>query len=194
MKKATITLLILLAFGKCLAQNSGYSLPLPETWKSETIPFPIDFAPSIPYHGIEDLRFTPGWGNANSNDYWTYTFLWFVDGTPPVNASLLNSYMATYFDGLYHSNNKSSPDSTGFTKPNITVAATATGDQETYAGKISTLNFLTKKKIEFYVTIHVQRHADANETAIFFEISPKPYNNPVWSELDSIINGFQLQK
>ena len=42
MKKAIFTLLILFAFGKCFAQGTGYSLPLPEKWKSETIPFPID--------------------------------------------------------------------------------------------------------------------------------------------------------
>ncbi len=194
MKKAIVTLLILFAFGKCFAQSTGYSLPLPEKWKSETIPFPIDFAPGIPYQGIEELRFTPGWADANNNEYWAYTFLWFVDGSPQVNASLLNTYLTTYFDGLYHSNSKSSPDSTGFTKTTINTAATATGDQETYSGKISTLNFLTKKPIEFYAAIHVQHYADANETAIFFEISPKPYSNPVWTQLDSIVNGFQIQK
>jgi hypothetical protein len=194
MKKAIVTLLILFAFGKCFAQSTGYSLPLPEKWKSETIPFPIDFAPGIPYQGIEELRFTPGWSDANSNEYWAYTFLWFVDGSPQVNTSLLNIYLTTYFNGLYHSNNKASADSTGFTKTTINTITTVAGDQETYSGKISTLNFLTKKSIEFYATVHVQRYADANETAIFFEISPKPYSNPVWTQLDSIVNGFQIQK
>ncbi|MFI5157867.1 MAG: hypothetical protein ACHQF4_03330 [Sphingobacteriales bacterium] len=194
MKKAIIILLILFAFGKCFAQGTGYSLPLPEKWKSETIPFPIDFAPTIPYQGIEEIRFTPGWGDVNSNDYWAYTFLWFIDGSPQVNAGLLNTYLTTYFNGLYHSNNKSSPDNTVFTKTNISITTTTAGDQETYSGKISTLNFLTKKKIEFYVTAHVQRYADPNETAIFFEISPKPYSNAVWGQLDNIVNGFQIQK
>ena len=195
MKKATITLLIFFTIGKCFAQQgTGYALPLPEKWKSETIPFPIDFAPSIPYQGIEEIRFTPGWGDSNSNDYWSYTFLWFVDGAPQVNAGLLNTYVTSYFDGLYHSNNKSSPDSAGFTKTNITATTRASGDQETYSGKISTLNFLTKKNIEFYTIIHVQRYTEVNETAIFFEISPKPYGNAVWGDLDNIVSGFQIQK
>jgi hypothetical protein len=194
MKKAIFTLLILFAFGKCFAQGTGYSLPLPEKWKSETIPFPIDFAPAIPYQGIEELRFTPGWGDAKSDEYWAYTFLWFVDGSPQVNASLLNTYLTTYFDGLYHSNNKSSPDSAGFTKSDITNTSTVSGDEQTYSGKISTLNFLTKKKITFYISIHLQPHADAKETAIFFEVSPKPYSNPVWGELDGIVSGFQIQQ
>lgn len=194
MKKVIITLLFIFVVGKCLAQGTGYALPLPEKWKSETIPFPIDFAQTIPYQGIEEIRFTPGWGDANSNDYWTYTFLWFIDGSPQVNAALLNTYLTIYFDGLYHSNNKSSTDSTGFTKTNITITTTAAGDQETYSGKISTMNFLTQKKITIYITIHVQRYSDVNETAIFFEISPKPYSDQVWSRLDDIVSGFQIQK
>ena len=194
MKKAIFILVILFAFSKCFAQGTGYSLPLPEKWKSETIPFPIDFAPSIPYQGIEEIRFTPGWGDANSNDYWGYTFLWFVDGTPQINTGLLNAYLTTYFDGLYHSNNKSSPDSTGFTKTTIEKIATATGDQETYSGKISTLNFLTKKPIIFFTTVHIQNYSVAKSSALFFEISPKPYENPVWQELDNIVQGFQIQQ
>ena len=194
MKKAIVTLLIFFAFGKCFAQSTGYSLPLPEKWKSETIPFPIGFAPSIPYQGIEEIRFTPGWGDASSNEYWAYTFLWFVDGSPQVNADLLNTYITTYYDGLYHSNNKTATDSTGFTKTTIEKIATATGDQETYTGKISTLNFLTRKPIVFFTTIHIQNYTNAKATALFFEISPKPYKNPVWQELDSIVQGFQIQQ
>lgn len=194
MKKVIVTLLIIFSFVKCFAQGTGYSLPLPEKWKSETIPFPLNFAPAIPYQGIEELRFTPGWRNANSNEYWAYTFLWFVDGTPQLSANALNTYIKIYFDGLYHSNNKLSADSSSITKVNINKAATATGDQETYSGKISTLNFLTNKPIEFYLMIHVQNYTNAKESALFFEISPKQYSNPVWQELDGIVQGFQIQQ
>jgi hypothetical protein len=194
MKKAIIILLIFFAFGKCFAQGTGYSLPLPEKWKSETIPFPIDFAPSIPYQGIEEIRFTPDWGDAKSNEYWSYTFLWFVDGTPQVNAGLLSTYLTAYFDGLYHSNNKKITDGTGFTKVSLEKMATITGDQETYSGKISTLNFLTQKPIEFFTTIHIQNYTNSKASALFFEISPKPYKNSVWQELDQIVQGFQIQQ
>ena len=43
------------------------------------------FAPSIKYKGVEDIRFTPGWGKAGSEEYWTYAFLWFLDDEPFVN-------------------------------------------------------------------------------------------------------------
>ena len=198
MKKGLFTLLILCAVVKCFAQGTGtgYSLPLPEKWKSETIIFPIDFAPSIHYSGIEELRFTPGWGDAKSNEYWAYTFLWFVDGSPEVTTDTLNNHLTAYFNGLYRSNikTKSATDNNSFTKVQIDKAATASGDKQTYSGIISTLNFLTGKPIAFFVMIHVQNYPDAKSSAIFFELSPKPYNNPVWTKLDGIVQGFQLQK
>jgi hypothetical protein len=193
MKKILLILLLAFIAGKSFGQ-SGYSLPLPEKWKSETIPFPIDFAPSIHYSGIEELRFTPGWGDAKSNEYWAYTFLWFVDGSPTVTTDSLNTQLTAYFTGLYRSNVKTPPSGDNFTKVQLQTTSTAGGDEETYSGTISTLNFLTSKPISFLVTIHVQRYPDDKQSAIFFEISPKPYNNPVWQELDGIVQGFQLQK
>jgi hypothetical protein len=192
MKKIIFVLLIIFVADKGFAQ-SGYSLPLPEQWKSETILFPIDFAKSIPYSGSEEIRFTPGWGDAKSNEYWSYTFLWFVDGTPALNADTLSNHMITYFNGLYESNKPKTADSKVVTIVQIKQVATANGDQETYSGKLATLNFLTGQPIRFFITIHVQNYPDAKQSAIFFEISPKPYSNPVWQELDGIVQGFQLQ-
>jgi hypothetical protein len=32
----------------------------PAGWRTETIPFPLEFAPSIAHAGVEELRFPPG--------------------------------------------------------------------------------------------------------------------------------------
>ncbi len=37
-----------------------YNLVQPEGWGIERFGIPIDFAPTIPYSGVEDIRFTPG--------------------------------------------------------------------------------------------------------------------------------------
>ena len=39
------------------------SLPgweVPAGWRSEVIPFPLDFAPSLTHRGFEEIRFAPG--------------------------------------------------------------------------------------------------------------------------------------
>src|SRR5689334_9492619 len=59
--------------------KAPYHLPIPENWGIERFSIPISFAPTIPYKGVEDIRFTPGWGKAGSEEYWTYSFLWWLD-------------------------------------------------------------------------------------------------------------------
>ena len=74
------------SFGQQPARAEGrnwvapYFLDVPEGWVAERFPIPIDFAPQIPYKGVEDIRFSPGWGNAFTDEYWTYCFLWYLDG------------------------------------------------------------------------------------------------------------------
>ena len=37
-----------------------FTMPTPEGWRNETIPFPLEFAPNLGYEGIEEIRFSPG--------------------------------------------------------------------------------------------------------------------------------------
>src|ERR1043165_6206745 len=60
--------------------EASYNLPTPEGWGVERFPIPINFAPEIPYQGIEDIRFTPGWAKVKSAEYWSYAFLWYLEG------------------------------------------------------------------------------------------------------------------
>src|SRR4051812_30681554 len=59
--------------------KAPYSLDIPAGWDIERFLIPIEFAPSISYKGIEDIRFTPGWSKAETDDYWSYAFLWYLD-------------------------------------------------------------------------------------------------------------------
>jgi hypothetical protein len=55
--------------------EAPYTLPVPKDWTIERFPIPIIFAPQMPYKGIEEISFTPGWGKINSEEYWSYAFL-----------------------------------------------------------------------------------------------------------------------
>jgi hypothetical protein len=195
MKKSLLLFLLVFVCGKSFCQQSPYVLPLPEKWGHEQFAFPLSFAKSIPFKGNEELRFTPGWGNAASGEYWSYTYLWFIEGKPQISSDTLQNYLTVYFNGLFKINDKTkSIDATvSFTKTQINKVKTATNDQETYEGKISTLDFLTGKSIEFFARIHVRNYLTSNRSAILFELSPKPYSDAVWGELDSIAKGFQLK-
>src|SRR5262245_36126455 len=74
--------------------------PVPAGWRSEVIPFPLDFAPSIGHRGLEDLRFPPGMFDPSSPDYWSYAFTWHTDDAAELDAAMLGRELTAYFAGL----------------------------------------------------------------------------------------------
>ena len=74
--------------------------PVPAGWRSEVIPFPLEFAPSISHRGLEDLRFPPGMFDPSSPDYWSYAFTWHTDDAAELDAARLGQELTAYFTGL----------------------------------------------------------------------------------------------
>jgi hypothetical protein len=193
MKKILFVLVFSFAIKTAYCQ-APYNLPLPEKWGVEKIPFPIDFAPGIPYKGMEELRFAPGWSNNKSDEYWAYAFVWFIKGKQSLNRDTLNSYLMQYYNGLYTSNlkGKSAPPA-GFTKADMKSVRPLLNDKETYEGTITTLDFLTGQPITFNARIRVRTYPEVDHTAILFEISPQAYQQPVWGKMNIIITGFSVR-
>ena len=78
----------------------SFTWPVPDGWRSETIPFPLEFAPSIPHRGVEEIRFAPGFFDPAAPGYWTYAFAWVVTGARAPDAATLGEELTTYFRGL----------------------------------------------------------------------------------------------
>jgi hypothetical protein len=74
--------------------------PTPPGWRTEVIPFPLDFAPTIAHRGEEELRFPPGFFDPASGDYWSYTFVWRTDDPAQLDATALGAELTAYFRGL----------------------------------------------------------------------------------------------
>ncbi|HSB94662.1 MAG TPA: hypothetical protein VLC28_16175, partial [Flavitalea sp.] len=62
-----------------------YSLMVPREWNVELFALPPDFAYTMNFKGIEDLRFAPGWGDSTRADYWSYAYLWWLDDTQTID-------------------------------------------------------------------------------------------------------------
>src|SRR5262245_29619798 len=88
--------------------KSPYVLDTIQGWGIERFLIPISFAPSIPYKGVEDIRFTPGWAKKTSNEYWSYAFLWYLDGTVTFDAKTIENNLKEYYTGLVKVNRDSS--------------------------------------------------------------------------------------
>jgi hypothetical protein len=73
---------------------------LPDGWKGETIPFPLEFAPSIAHRGAEELRFPPGFLEPGQPGYWSYAFTWRTEDAADLDAAALATELTAYFKGL----------------------------------------------------------------------------------------------
>ena len=105
----TARLLIVAAVAACGGRAPAASVqpavppatwPVPPGWRSETIPFPLDFAPALAHRGVEELRFPPGFFDPASPEYWSYAFVWRLEDDPPIDAAALGSELTAYFRGL----------------------------------------------------------------------------------------------
>lgn len=105
------TLLLVLALGcsdkpakpaakPLTSESPAAAWSLPAGWKSEIIPFPLDFAPTIQHTGIEELRFPPGFFDPAAGDYWSYAFVWRTTDAAALDAAALGNELQLYFRGL----------------------------------------------------------------------------------------------
>ncbi len=171
-----------------------YRLAIPAGWNIERIPFPIDFAPGIQYSGIEDIRFSPKfWVDPESNQYWSYAYLWWLKGNPDITASGLEQNLENYYSGLVNRNipaRNIPADKVVPTTASVKKIKTDPGDLETYSGKVSTLDYIAQKPIILNVVIHKKICVNQNHVALFFEVSPAPAVNNIWQDLNNLWSTF----
>lgn len=168
--------------------------PLPDGWRPETIPFPLGFAPTIPYVGVEELRFAPGMFKAGSDDFWTYAFVWWLHGDVAFDAATLNAELATYFEGL----SLAVEQREGFDPNDAAVVAklvpatSAEENVERWEGTVSTYDpFATHARIELNLRVRAFRCAAQDRTVAVFTVSPQPAGHALWTELTALADAFR---
>jgi hypothetical protein len=165
-------------------------VPQPEGWTSETFAIPIEFAPAIPFKGVEEVRFTRDWASKDSAAYWSYVFVWHLEGEENFNPDSLGSYLSKYYAGLVAAN-------TGGKKIGYGDAAISLHDNDDpnfFSGEIHTLDYMTDNPFVLNAHITVRPCEEMHSTAVIFEISPKSSNHPIWHELGQIKAGFRCRK
>jgi hypothetical protein len=174
-----------------------YFLPMPDKWGVERFQFPIEFATAIPYKGIEDVRFAPGWGDKNSAEYWSYCFLWWLDGDPQINLNDLEEDLKMYYTGLVGRNipiRKIPPEKLVPVHVALKKVKQAPNDLETYSGTVNMLDYFLQKPMILNAVVHVRNCPEKNRKVLFFEISPKPETDLVWISMNSIFSEFRCFK
>ncbi|MEO1051741.1 MAG: hypothetical protein AAFX87_14020 [Bacteroidota bacterium] len=173
-KRLVCFLTILLVGTVAYSQEHQNLLETPEGWRGELLTFPLSFAPSIDLTGIEDIRFAPGWSKPGSEDFWTYTFVWYIDKKHVMSEDFLSETMNIYFDGLMGVVAK---DSGSIEK----TEATFIKNGDSFKGLIKAYDaFFTKEVITLHVKVKEALCAEENKQMVTFQLSPKPYDDAIW--------------
>jgi len=177
--------------------EAPYFLPIPKDWTIERFLIPISFAPQIPYKGVEDIRFSPGWAKVKSDEYWTYAFLWYLDTPPKMDEKIIAENLKDYYTGLLKSNTDSTKASTEKLIPVTTSfkkATTDKGDLETYTGKIEMIDYMQRKPITLNCIVHLKTCTEEKKNILFYELSPKPFTHNNWLNLNQLWFDFKCKK
>lgn len=170
-----------------------FYMPVPDGWRTETIPFPLDFAPELNYEGLEELRFAPGMFDADSEDFWTYAFVWWIHEVTSIDPDSLAYDLEVYFSGLGHVVAKDRGLDTSGASYDVILAA---GDSDhDYKGEANIFDpFVTGKMISLNIRVKKIACPDQARLAVFFELSPQPYSHELWPALAGIGEEFQCNR
>ena len=175
-----ISFLALILPNHLRAQEVESILKAPDDWNSELIEFPLSFAPQIDFEGIEDIRFSPGWSNPYSEQFWTYYFCWYVAGETELTDDFLERTMNLYFDGLIAVVINNQEDSIRVEEVGQT-SSTFSRAQEGFEGEISIFDaFFTMEEVRLRVKVRQDICKAQGMQLISFELSPKDFETPVW--------------
>jgi hypothetical protein len=164
----------------------------PAGWRTETIPFPLDFAKGLPYRGVEELRFPKPFLTPGDDWYFSYAFIWYVAAPGPTDAAALEKDLVDYFRGLAvavggadHADIAAHP-----------FAAELDGDlaKGRVTGTVAAFDpFATKKPVTLQLRIWAVPCTASHERAYVFIASPRATadGDAVWAELERLGAAFR---
>jgi PDZ domain len=181
--------------------SDPFAYAVPGSWRMDPrYNFPLLWAPSIAYHGIEDVAFSPDFDDAAAPEYHSYLFFWWLERSAPLDAKQLESDILVYFQGLAEQRGRNH----GF-KPNLSqVVASYTLDTSgaqtfggvparSYQGTVSIYD-THGKVITLNSEVVTCVCPGSNHTAAFFGMSQQPRQGGIWKQIDSVRDSFRCSR
>lgn len=199
MKKiVTIFFITICLFFAAKAQEQTKPTPQllkePANWEFERFPLPPSFATSIPFKGVEELRFAPGMFKKDSADYFSYAFVAQLDSTTNISRREINNYLLSYFKGLCSS--VAAEKKLTIDTSKITVweeRRKGTDNERIYDAELNIFGVFTDAApVTLHAEVNVLTNIAAKKTYLIFIASPQPKSNSIWKELYKIQKGFVM--
>ncbi len=157
-------------------------IDLDESWGKEVFPFPINFAQDIRYSGIAEVRFPPkGWRDPKHPFFWSYTYVWDIEGEQEIDSEALSDNLVKYFNGLNGAKDEITKTQASIKKINKENSTTF------FKGAVEIYDrFATHERIQLNVLMESTYCSKKKRTSILFKFSPKDYNHETWKTLKAI--------
>ena len=184
MKRISLSIVFVFCFlfGVAQTNKGGNLLVVDSLWTKEVFEFPIHFVPEITYKGFEEAYFPKEWSNQDSIEYWSYVFVWSIEGNIEVNENILEHDLQLYFDGLMTVVNKDQ----NFKVPESTALFLKDGENS-FKGKIRLYNaFHTKDMMTLNVSVNSYKCLEKDKTLLLFRFSPSDFDTDIWETLEAI--------
>lgn len=152
---------------------------VPDGWRFEPIPFPLSFAPNIPLTGLEELLFMPGMFKTGEPDFFSYVFMWDIEGNTQINSQDLNHWFKLYFAGLSAAVMETKEDLTSVTT-NLMV------NNYSFSGLVDWIEPFSTKSEQTLHVLGKQVLCKNHRLQVMVWISPKPGTDAVWQKLQSV--------
>ena len=193
-------LAVVLGLGSCAdhaarrskAEEALPPWPHPPDWKTETLPFPLAFAPAIHHQGSEELRFAPGFFDPAAPGYFSYAFVWWLKDERPLAAATLATELNQYYAGLCTAvgKKKFALDPARYRAQLTAQAATMPG-WETFTGEAELYDaFTTGLPLSLHLRAFQRACPASGHQAVLVLASPQPESAPIWNELRARAESF----
>ena len=196
MKKTTaIVCCAILISNALFAQNqTAQLLKQPANWQFERFALPPEFAPNIPYKGVEELRFSPGMFVKDSSNYFTYAFVVELDNINSISRDDIKNYLLDYFKGLCGNTAKQRNLSIDTSKITVSVDKDeSTGKDVHYNSTLGIFGvFADGAPVRLNMEIKVMNDKANSKIYLVFIASPLNKTDKVWVTLHSIQNNFTI--
>jgi len=181
--------------------SDQFEYSVPGSWRMDPrYTFPLPWASSIAYHGLEDLAFSPDFDYTDSPEYHSYLFFWWLEGTTTLTAKHLESDMVAYFRGLAEQrgrNNGFKPDlSRVSANYNTDPAASQTlgGAAATSFQGVVSIYDTHGKVIELNSEVVTAVCPGSSHTAAFFGMSEQSRPEGIWKSIGAVRDSFHCSR
>ncbi len=167
------------------AQRGGNLL---EGWPEEVFDLPPGFAPDLP-KGTESLRFAPGWRDPNSEEFWSYAFVMWIDEPVP-DIERVDELVEIYYSGLMNvfAGNRGKDIS----HDPVRVEVKQVGPNQ-YEAEMHLIDaFATFEPKDIRVLIETEAD-DEGHSFVHIQVSQQPEGHEIWKSLEAAIDWIRAQ-